>query len=182
MSLFITVIAALSLTLSANAQAFEKLQGDDLVSGKKVTIESVTKKGLVVVFLSTVCPCSQSHVSELKQLKKDFPEFEFVAVHSNAEEPAELTRAYFQKADLPFPVVQDKDFAIANQFGALKTPHAFVLNSLGQTVYRGGVSNSKRIEGADRKFLREALQDVQDGHPVRTASARSLGCTISRHL
>ena len=154
--------------------------GVDVLSGQKVEVGSGVKKGTVVVFLSTDCPCSNSHIPELAQLAKDYPEFYFVGVHSNANETLETCKVYFKKANLPFPVIQDQESKLANQFKALKTPHAFVIIPSGDIVYQGGVSNRADFSHSDKRFLRDALQDIQDHKSVRTSQGRTLGCIIKR--
>lgn len=155
------------------------VQGLDLRSNQEISIET-GKKGAVIVFLSALCPCSNSHIDELKSLANEYPDFSFVAVHSNADETKDISQDYFKKANLSFPVIQDKEFQIADQFKALKTPHAFVLTTTGSVVYKGGVSNSKDARKADRKFLREALSDLSQGKSVQTPEGRALGCAITR--
>lgn len=137
-------------------------------------------KGLAIVFLSAKCPCSNSHLGELKALAKDYPEFSFAGVHANADEPVELARKYFNDAALPFAVIEDAGQKLAEQFRALKTPHAFVVGPKGDLLYKGGVSSSSDFARAEHKYLREALEDLQQGRAVRTPSARTLGCVIAR--
>lgn len=157
-----------------------KVEGDDLVSSKQVTIESAGKKGMVVVFLSSICPCSNSHVSELKGLSQEFSEFTFVAVHSNSEEDEGDAKAYFSSLEFKFPVIRDKKAELANRYKALKTPHAFVIDAKGTILYQGGISNSRQLAQADRKYLREALLQINEGLPVAVPETRTLGCVISR--
>ena len=156
-----------------------KLQGPDLFTGQMVELKP-GPKGSVVIFLSAKCPCSNSHVEVIKKLAKEFPSAAFVAVHSNSDEGEELSRSYFRGADLGFPVIQDLQNQIADEFRANKTPHAFVVSSDGRTVYRGGVTDSKDAGKSARNFLREALEDLTSGTKIRTAEARTLGCSISR--
>lgn len=137
-------------------------------------------RGVVVTFLSAKCPCSNSHVKELKSLKDTYPEFDFVAVHSNPDEAPELTQAYFADINLPFPVIQDQKTALADQFGAFKTPHTFVVLKSGEIAYQGGVSSSKDFDRATEKFLREALEDLHQKREVKKKEGRTLGCVISR--
>lgn len=169
----------LCLTLAANASpAPFRIEGTDPLNGEKISTASLEKKGSVVVFLSAKCPCSNSHIVELKNLSKEFSDFEFVGVHSNGDEPA--AKAYFENIALPFRVIEDKNFALANQLKALKTPHVFVLDHDGKTLYQGGVSDSKKFERATKKYLRAALTDIHEGRAVATAEGRTLGCEISR--
>jgi peroxiredoxin len=170
------------LSLYAAPQISEKtyeITGPDISSGKETSVKAVGK-GLVVVFLSAVCPCSDSHITELKSLHEAYPDFSFVAIHSNADESAEAAKKYFDQAKLPFSVIQDQKGKWLDQFKALKTPHAFVIKTGGEIVYQGGVSDSHDFSRAQHKFLREALEDVHADHKIRTAEGRTLGCAIAR--
>jgi peroxiredoxin len=164
---------------SLAAMRLNDVQGFDLVSAHQKKVLN-GKLGTVVIFVSAVCPCSNSHVAELSALQKEYSDFSFVGVHSNSDESAETSAAYFKKLDLGFPIVQDTDQKIADAFKALKTPHAFVLNTKGEIIYKGGVSNSADFTRADEKFLRNALNDVQLGKAVGKPEGRTLGCLIAR--
>lgn len=178
---FLTLLvfsALLPIQYVAAQQA--KVSGADLFTGQPIEANSQNKKGLVIVFLSAVCPCSNSHLKELASLEKEYGEFSFVGIHSNTDEAKEPTLQYFKKADLPFPIVQDGEAKIADRLKAFKTPHSFIMKPDGEIAYQGGVSSSKDFERADKKFLREALEDLQAGRAVRTPEGRTLGCAISR--
>ena len=167
-------------TLSFGASPHLPLTGKDLITGKTISTSGDQKLGVVVVFLSAACPCSNSHIPELNALYKDYPEFNFVAVHSNANESDELGQLYFKNAKLPFPIIQDDHSKLADEFKALKTPHAFVVLPTGEIVYQGGVSNSADFARADKRFLKDALQDIREHKTVRTSQGRTLGCVIKR--
>lgn len=174
-------IFGLALSLSAHATPQIKfLEGKHLLTDTKVLVDSSNSKGLVVVFLSAKCPCSNSHNTELKDLAQIYKEFNFVAVHSNVDEGKDLSKPYFKNAAFPFPVIEDEKSKLADQLQASKTPHAFIFASSGEVLYQGGISNSKDCAKADRKFLREALVDLHSGKVVRTPEGRTLGCAISR--
>ncbi len=178
--LFLILSAFFSTSAFATAQLAEVKGSDLLASAATVTVSADSKKALVVVFLSAKCPCSNSHLQELKALKKDYPEFSFVAIHSNVDEGSDLSVPYFKKAELPFPILQDLNSELADRYQAAKTPHAFVIRPSGEVAYQGGVSSSKHFDEADRKYLREALEDIQNGRAVKTQKGRALGCVISR--
>lgn len=172
----------LILTLGAGpleALVNPQIHGRDIVTGQESTVAS-TGKGLVVVFLSAKCPCSKSHTGELAELAREFKEFGFVGVHSNMDETEELAKAYFTELKLPFPVVRDVDAKIADRFKALKTPHAFVLAPSAETLFQGGMSDSKDCADAGRRYLREALSALREGKIPKERSVRTLGCAIVR--
>jgi thioredoxin-related protein len=165
--------------LSATSQ-IESIAGENLLTGQETLVSSKGKKGLVVVFMSAKCPCSDSHNAELRDLAVTFKEFSFAVVHSNADEGKDISQKYFEAAQFPFPVIEDKNTTIADNLKAFKTPHAYVFSTDGKTLYEGGMSNSKDLAKADRKYLREALGDLQAGRAVKTSEGRTLGCSIAR--
>ena len=175
-----TMLTAAGPSSALAAPAPTEFKGTDVVTMKAVSVAVSDKKGVVAVFLSASCPCSNSHIRELAELSRTYPQFAFVGIHANADESLEKSKAYFAKVSLPFPVIQDDHAQLADQLKALKTPHAFLILPHGQLAYRGGVSNSHVFENADRKYLREALEDAQNNRPVKTPEGRSLGCAISR--
>lgn len=175
----IALSLAFSSALLSAPRVFPPLQAESLLSGGAVKLDWSKAKANVIVFLSTVCPCSRSHEKKLAQLVADFPEFTFWGVHANSEEQ-EVT-SYFANAKLPFKnILKDHRQQLANTFDALKTPHVFVLDSKGTELYRGGVDNSHSAASATVDFLRPALQEIRDGTPVTRAETRPLGCTIGR--
>ncbi len=180
MKILILPVIFLLLSSFTIAAPIKSISGQNLLTSEKLTLQTEDKKGLVVVFVSARCPCSNSHVQELNKLAKDFPDFKFVAIHSNVDEPTEEAKIYFKKAGFTFPVIEDQKAQLADQFQAFKTPHSFILLPDGNFAYQGGVSNSHDFEKAKRKFLREALADLQAGRSVQTAEGRTLGCVISR--
>lgn len=164
----------------ADLSTTQAIQGNMLLTGQKVVVNSMGKKGLVVVFMSAKCPCSNSHNAELIDLSNTYKDFNFAVVHSNLDEGQNISKPYFEKVNFPFPVIEDQKAEIADSLKAFKTPHAYVFNSDGKVLYEGGMSSSKDLSKADRKYLREALEDIQAGKVVRTPVGRTLGCFISR--
>ncbi len=185
MKSIVHILLPVFLVISGSAIAADKLSLSDLkgssVLGGPLSVPDLRqKKGLVAIFLSAVCPCSNSHIKELKDLASQYSDFQFVGIHSNTDEGPEMTKKYFETAALPFTVIQDEKAQIADAFGALKTPHAFIVAADGKVLYQGGVSNSHDLDRSDRKFLREALGDLKENRPVKTREGRTLGCAISR--
>ncbi|MBS1960364.1 MAG: redoxin domain-containing protein [Bdellovibrionales bacterium] len=167
-------------TFIAHASVSLPVEGQNLLTDKTVKASVENKKGLVVVFLSAVCPCSNSHVAELTKISNEYPDFNFIAIHSNANEEVAVAKNYFTDKKLPFPVIQDSKAKLADEFKALKTPHVYVVRPNGEIAYQGGVTNSADCSKADKNFLRDALDDIKQSHVVRTPSGRTLGCVIKR--
>lgn len=167
--------------LTSIALAAPQLSGIELFSGKSVQVayDSGKKKGTVVLFVSAKCPCSTSHNKHLQEMSEKHPDYEFVGIHSNADETLEFTREQF-KGQFRFPIIQDEKSKIADEFKALKTPHAYILDRSGKIVYRGGVSSSADCTRSDKFFLKDALDDLEANRVPKVAETRTLGCIITR--
>ncbi len=159
------------------------ISGIDLVNGNKKEIQlREATKATVVAFLSVRCPCSGSHQPVLDKLAREFEPkgFQFVGIHSNANEDFSLSREFFGKSHLSFPVVQDSLSEVADQYLAFKTPHVFVISPKLEILFQGGVDNSKVVENASQFYLRDALVAINDGHKPVETDVRVLGCEIRR--
>lgn len=157
------------------------LSGTDLRTGQWVTVDPKTKpKGTVVVFLSAKCPCSLAHEKSLEALAQDFSQVSFVAVHSNKDEDPHFAEKHFQESHFSFPVIQDDNFKLADEFRALKTPHAFIVGPKGECWFNGGVDDSTDSGRAKKHYLKVALLDLKNGNEPREKQVRTLGCIIKR--
>jgi peroxiredoxin len=181
---FSAFMIAHSVTLASQPSKMnlERIQGIDLYTQQEITVSpsGEKNKGLVVLFLSARCPCSNSHVVELKKLSTEFTDFQFVAVHSNRDEPRDMVEKYFSTQELKFPILQDQKNKLADLYKAYKTPHSYVVLADGSVVYQGGVSSSHDFKSAEKNYLRSALEDIKNNIKVKTPEGRTLGCVISR--
>lgn len=140
------------------------------------------KLATVLVFISARCPCSKSHEKELKNVAAEFsPQgFQFYAIHSNADEVTAADRDQLQRLNLGFPLLEDDQQVLANQYGAFKTPHVFILNREGKSIYMGAISDCANFENAEKKYLRTALNQILSGKKVDPEKTLSIGCPIRR--
>jgi hypothetical protein len=161
--------------------SIQKISGVNTVTGINTNLIIDNKKsGAVVVFLSALCPCSDSHIFYLKNLKEKFPTFDFIGIHSNADEELKITKEYFSKANLNFPVISDTNSLYANELGASRTPHSYLISNSGEILYQGGVTNSSKADKATEFYLSDALNSHKDGKKIKVTNSRVLGCEISR--
>lgn len=166
----------------ASPQGHSPLEGVEVTTREAVHVPmfSPGRLGTVVVFLSAKCPCSKGHEDRLKALAGAFPQFQFVGIHSNVDEPMELVSSHFKQARFPFPVIEDPKQILADRFGALKTPHVFILSPKGDIVFEGGIDNSKLSIHADKHYLQHALERLSVGQLPETKVVKALGCMIKR--
>src|SRR5262245_51647526 len=156
-------------------------------AGRAVSLDDFKdKKAVVVVFLGTECPLNNQYLGRLAQLHKEFADkgVQFVAVNSNVQDTPERIAAHTKKHEIPFPVLRDDANKVADQFGAKRTPEAFVLDDKHTIRYQGRIDDQYGIDyqrpAPTRRDLAEALSDVLAGQAVRVATTPVAGCLIGR--
>ena len=180
--LILIAILLFSVSLHAQQTPLNELNGVEILQEKviQVNLREASIDATALVFLSARCPCSNSHEATLEKLSKQFPSVRFVGIHSNADEPLKEAQGHFKSSPIHFPVIQDKNSEIAQLFGALKTPHVFVVSKSAKILYHGGVDDSHQASLAGRHYLADALTAVREGKEPETFQARTLGCAIKR--
>lgn len=179
--IILSFLLMLTASSSLASLSLNSAEGLEVISQKEYKLHFPSEKSAtVLIFMSAKCPCSASHEALLNDLSKEYKEFSFIGIHSNADENSEITKKHFTESPLAFPLIQDNKNALANKLGALKTPHAFVLNKNGEVIYQGGVTDSHVGPSAKKQFLKEVLEDLRAGKAPRYKEGRSLGCYIQR--
>ncbi len=140
-----------------------------------------------VLFLSQECPCSQSHVEHLNQLKDQFSQVSFYGVISDLLDPKNEREVltYFDSKQFQFPILLDREQKLVKRYGALKTPHVVLLRQVEggekyETLYEGGVSDGKDFSQSEKKYLEENLVMLAQEKPVKYRHGKSMGCYIRR--
>jgi peroxiredoxin/cytochrome c551/c552 len=154
-------------------------------AGKAVPLADLKGgKATAVVFLSFDCPNSNGYTPTLLDLHKDFSGqgVRLIGICETELSNDEL-KAKVAEYKLPFPVFADPKQEIADAFKAKHTPEAFVLDHNLVMRYRGRIDNMfterlKRSPKVTDHDLRNALEDVVAGKPVRTPVTRAVGCGI----
>jgi hypothetical protein len=147
--------------------------------------ESDTSPLKALVFVSSSCPCSRSHIEHLNQLNKDNPDLQLFAVITDPNATAtEVLSEYYSPKNFQFSIIQDSQQSLVKKYRALKTPHVVLLerqkDQSYKMIYEGGVSNHRTFAKADKKFLAENLQALSKNQPLPYQQGRSLGCYIRR--
>jgi peroxiredoxin len=149
------------------------------VDGHAVSLSKATQthKAVVVVFLSTVCPYSNYFSDHLRVLDAEYGRkgVLLVGVNSNRTETVQEAIDHARQYRLSFPLVKDAGNKIADLLGAQVTPEAFLVDSEGRLRYRGRVRS--KIGSTE---LKDAIEAVLAGRPVKTPVAKAFGCAITR--
>jgi hypothetical protein len=74
--------------------------------------------------------------------------------------------------------LKDEGGLVARRYGAVTSPHAFVLDERRRLRYRGRVSDSRQASTVTVPYLELAVEDVLAGRQVAVAETEPYGCSI----
>lgn len=161
---------------------------NDAVSGKAWTLADQARdaKAVVVFFLGTECPVSNAYAPRLADLQKKYAEkgVVFVGINSNEQDDVAAVATHAKLFKLPFSVLKDDGFKMAEKFSVQRIPEAFVLDGQRFVRYRGRIDDqftpiAKREKATSREML-DALDAVLAGKDVKTPSSPVAGCLLGR--
>ena len=137
---------------------------------------------LVLNFWSAECVHSQRADEEFENLMQEWGEgVSLWCIASNENEDDELIRnaADNNKIDR---LLRDRHLAVADAYGAVTTPHVFVIDEQGVLRYAGAFDDvSLHQRTPTRNYLQEAVEAVQIGLDPEHSERPPFGCAIIRH-
>jgi peroxiredoxin len=144
------------------------------------------RKLIVVVFLGVDCPLAKLYAPRLADLARTYGDrgVTFLAIDPNERETLRDLARYVHQHGLPFPLLKDPRGNVADNFGAQRSPEAFILDEKRTIRYRGRIDDAgtvtARRQEPTRRDLVEALDDLLAGRAVRIPSTPAGGCPLSR--
>lgn len=159
------------------------------VDGKDYSIKDMAgKKGVLVMFSCNTCPVVAKYQSRALQAIKDARQngFGVIIVNSNeaqrSNEDSYASMQAYAKAhgynDVPYVV--DNNSALADAFGATRTPECYLFDASGKLVYHGAIDNNQEAAQATRNHIFSAISETTSGKEVSVKESRSVGCSIKR--
>jgi hypothetical protein len=161
-------------------------------AGKAVTLSGLKGKTVVLEWTNHDCPYVKKHygTGTMQRLQADATAKGVVWLTVISSAPGlqghlkglEADKLTADRKAAPTAVLIDEAGTVGRLYGATTTPHMFIVDAAGSLVYRGGIddqpsTNPETVKTA-RPFVREALEALDKGQPVRTASTRPYGCSV----
>lgn len=157
------------------------------INGKMVSLKSIKKaKGYIVIFTCNHCPFAVAYEDRIIALSKKYKKkgVHVVAIMPNdvkayPSDSYENMQKRAKDKGFSFPYLLDDTQKIAQQFGATKTPHVFLLDSKKKVKYIGAIDDSPRDAGAvSKKYLENAVDAMLKGKKINTSTTKAVGCSI----
>jgi len=143
-------------------------------------------KTSVLFFISSDCPVSNSYAPEIQRLCGEYRNqgVDCSLVYEDVGLDTISMRKHLNEYRYEgIPAVIDNNRKMAKQAKATVTPEAVVIDSKGETRYRGRIDNFYAALGKPRQQvtahdLRDALEAVLAGRPAPNPETKALGCYI----
>lgn len=159
------------------------------ITGKEVSFTDAMKKnGLLVMFSCNTCPVVKKYQSRTLELAKIAKSKDIGVILLNSNEATrgdgdsyDDMKEYASEQGYHFNYVVDAQSAMANAFGATRTPEVFLFDKNGKLVYHGAIDdNSNGPEDVTKKYASTAIEELVAGKEIATKQTKSVGCTIKR--
>ena len=166
------------------------------VDGKMYSLKSFEKSSVVVVIFScNHCPTAQAYEDRIISIAKDYkPKGVAIVVispnskkalnyselgYSDMGDSYEEMKVRAAEKGYPFPYLYDGDEQkCALDYGPVATPHCFVLDRNRILRYAGRVDGSEKPGTGNGEDLRNAVDAVLAGNPIKNPVTKVFGCSI----
>ena len=168
------------LVLGEPVQDFELLE----IRGEPHKLSQYQGSLVVITFWSAECPVSKEYDAYFNGLLDRYPEGQVVVlgVDSNVNYGQEEIAGAAAERGVRFPVLRDANCAVADRFGALTTPHVYIVDEAGRLAYQGAVDDRTfRQREATINHVDAALDTLLAGETPPVTQTQPYGCTIVRH-
>ncbi len=168
------------------AQNFELMN----VDGKIVSLtDYYGAKGFIIIFTCNHCPFSVAYEDRIIALDEKYASLGFPVIAINPNDPKIQPEDSFEnmikraeEKDFPFPYLFDKDQSVAKYFGAVRTPHVFVLEvekKLLRVKYIGAIDNNvDNPDAVTERYVEDAVDALLAKKKVPVEFTKAIGCTI----
>lgn len=166
------------------------------VDGEQHSIASAMgERGILVVFSCNTCPFVVGNGDKSEGWEGRYMEtamrlrsqgFGMILVNSNeakreGDDSYKAMQAHAEEMGYSVPYLVDEQHVLADAFGAMKTPHVFLLDANGTLVYKGALDdNVNRSAEVKERYVIEAAKALSRGLPVTIAETPAVGCSIKR--
>jgi peroxiredoxin len=146
-------------------------------------------QGFIVVFSCNTCPVVKKYQQRIIDLNDQFSGkgYPVIAINSNDKNVSpgdsyEEMQKYAKSKGFTFQYLYDESQEVARLWGATNTPHVYVLTKKGGKLvvdYVGAIdNNADDPNGADKKYVVNAVNALLKNEPVAVTSTKAVGCSI----
>jgi peroxiredoxin len=169
-----------AIKVGDQAPDWKGLTGTD---DKKHNLKDLEKsKAIVIVFTCNTCPVAQAYEDRLNKMATDYKDkgLSIVAINVNKDERNNLDamKQRAEKKGFSIAYLTDPSQQSAREYGAMCTPHAFLLDGHGKLVYTGAIDDNMDADAVKQHSLQDAVDAVLAGKEPTVTTTKPFGCGI----
>ncbi len=157
------------------------------VDGNSFSLSDIKgAKGYIVVFTCNECPFAKMYEDRLIALHNEYAPkgYSVIAINpnvseNNEKESFEAMQKRAKEKKFPFVYLEDKGQKIFPQYGALRTPHVFLLDKELKVQYIGTIDdNAKSSQDVKVKYVENAIKSLENGKKPNPDFTKAIGCPV----
>jgi peroxiredoxin len=152
--------------------------------GGDMTLDPSVAPATVIVFTANGCPYALAWHDRIQQVARDYAGRDVTVIQvvgndetGHPEDSVESMRRRVDDGEIAGPYLRDVDQETVAAYGATATPEVFVLDQDGVVRYHGAPDADHDNPAENARWIRDALDDILRGRPVRRASTSPAGCS-----
>jgi len=161
-------------------EPFENLQG---VDGETHSLSDYKKADVVVVaFTCNHCPVANAYVERFNEFAKTYKDKNVrlvaISVSDMEADSLENMKKRAKEKNYQFDYLQDLSQETARNFGALVTPHLYVLDEDRKIAYMGAFDDSMNPAKVEKHYVKDAADALLAGSEPEIKESLQFGCGI----
>lgn len=143
-------------------------------------------KGYIVVFTCNGCPFSKMYEDRLIALQNTYASkgYPVIAINPNVSE-SNSTESYAamqeraKEKNFSYPYLADEKHEIFPKYGAVRTPHVFLLDSERKVQYIGTIDdNANSATDVKVNYVEDAIEALENGSKPDPDFTKAIGCPV----
>jgi len=161
------------------------------IDDKNVSMSDYAEaKGFIIVFTCNHCPYAVAYEDRIIALDKKYKEQGYPVIAINPNDPKKQPEDSFdnmkiraKEKNFSFPYLLDNGQQIFPKYGAMRTPHIFVLQKNDSNAnivqYIGAIDdNHEDASLVNEKYVENAVDALLAGNEIAVKQTKAIGCTI----
>lgn len=174
----------LFLAAALSAQAAE-ISLKDVAGVAQRPLADAGQVATLLIFVMHDCPIANRYAPEISRISDEYGKRRVRTFVVYAEEDLSPADARKHARDFAYrcPALLDPQLALARKAGATVSPEAVIFSPKGDVLYRGRIDDraiaiGKHAAEPQQRDLRDALDAILAGKPVRERFTKAIGCYL----
>jgi len=143
-------------------------------------------KGYIIAFTCNECPFAKMYEDRLIEMHNKYASqgYAVIAINPNVSEdnPKESFKSMQSRSKekkFPFVYLADEKHEVFPKYGAVRTPHIFLLDKDKKVQYIGTIDdNARSAENVKVKYLENAIEALKKDEKPKVNFTKAIGCPV----